>query len=82
MKITQSLEKWGNSQGIRLPKKVIKAARLKISQDLAISLRGRAIILTPVKDQVSLKRLLAGVTRDKVGGELDWSQDIGAERYE
>jgi antitoxin component of MazEF toxin-antitoxin module len=40
---TQSLQKWGNSSGVRLPKKVIKAAKLKDDQLLTVSLSGQSI---------------------------------------
>jgi antitoxin MazE len=81
MNVTQDLQKWGNSTGIRLPKKVIDAAKLKPNQTMVISLKKNAIILTPAKknDDFTLDSMLKGVTPQKVQGETDWSQDVGAE---
>lgn len=81
MNITQDLQKWGNSTGIRIPKKVLNAARLKPNQTMAISLQNDSIVLTPLKDQeeITLDSMLKGVTPELVGGEFDWGQDIGAE---
>jgi len=78
---TQSLQKWGNSAGVRLPKKVIKAAKLKLDQPLVVSLKGQSIILTPVKpdDGFTLKKMLVGVTPENVHGEISWGPDAGAE---
>jgi antitoxin MazE len=78
---TQSLQKWGNSSGVRLPKKIIKAAKLKNDQLLTVSLKGQSIVLTPVKssDNFTLKTMLKGVTPANVHGEIDWGPDIGAE---
>ena len=80
MNITQTLEKWGNSQGVRLPKKVLEAARLRRDSRLAISLRGRSIVLTPINDDGSLDTMLADVTPQAVGGEFNLGSDVGAER--
>ena len=78
---TQSLQKWGNSAGVRLPKKVIKAAKLKLDQQLVVSLKGQSIILTPLQsdDDFTLDKMLEGVTPENVHGEFDWGPDVGAE---
>lgn len=80
MNITQTLEKWGNSQGVRLPKKVIEAARLRLNSPLQISLKGRSIVLTPVAETNRLEAMLTGVTPKLVGGEENWGNDVGRER--
>lgn len=84
MNFTQSLQKWGNGTGVRIPKKVVLAAKLHINQPLEVSLRGNSIVLTPVLDKidVSLDQLLKDVTPELVAGELDWGEDIGGEKYE
>ncbi len=83
MNITLSLQKWGNGTGVRIPKKVVQAAKLHINQPLSVVLQDDSIVLTPVKDsELTLESMLRGVTPDKVGGELDWGEDVGAERYE
>ena len=46
MNITQSLQKWGNGTGVRIPKKVIQAAHLELNQPLVVSLQGSSIVLT------------------------------------
>ena len=81
MNITRNLQKWGNSSGIRLPKKVIDAAHLKPEQPMAISLKGRSIVLTPVseEDDFTLEAMLKGVTPENVHPEVDWGEDVGAE---
>ncbi len=84
MNITQSLQKWGNGTGVRLPKKVVEAAHLKINQPLEVTIKDKSVILTPITDSsvISIDALLKGVTPDKINGELDWGKDIGAEKYE
>ncbi len=80
MTIRQTLKRWGNGQAVRLPKKLVEAARLGEDAELTIRLEGRSIILTPVNDPNSLPAMLSGVTPEAVGGEINWGNDVGAER--
>ncbi|HEY1645584.1 MAG TPA: AbrB/MazE/SpoVT family DNA-binding domain-containing protein [Candidatus Saccharimonadales bacterium] len=84
MNITQSLQKWGNGTGVRIPKKVMQAAHLELNQSLIVSLQGTSIVLTPLDEpeEVNLSTLLKGVTPALVNGEMEWGHDVGAERYE
>ena len=47
------VQKWGNSQGIRLPKKIL----IDINDKIEISLNGEEIILKKVKKYTSLDDL-------------------------
>jgi antitoxin MazE len=84
MNVTQSLQKWGNGTGVRIPKKVADAAHLHLRQQLVITLQNDSIVLTPIveKKKQTLETLLKGVTPNMVGGEFDWGKDVGAEQYE
>ena len=81
MNITQNLQRWGNSTGIRIPKKVMNAAKLSQNQTMSISLHDDSIVLTPLKEQeeITLDSMLKGVTPKLVGGEFGWGHDIGVE---
>lgn len=79
---TQSLQKWGNSAGIRIPKKVISKAHLKLGEDLALSIQGRTLVLTPVNGSIrkfKLEDILRDVTPKDVDGELGWGKPVGNE---
>ena len=87
MQVTQHIQKWGNGTGIRLPKKVIEAANLKLGQSVAIDLHGSSIVLTPTTNDEaehlpSLAELVRGVTPDMVGGEYQWGGDQGHKRLD
>ena len=79
MEITQSLEKWGNNQRVTLPKRVVEAVKVRINQPLAVTIKGRSIILTPVETEPTLAELLMGVTPEIIGGEMDWGPNVGRE---
>ena len=84
MNYTQSLQKWGNGTGVRIPKKVADAAHLSLNQQMIVTLKGSSIVLTPIveKKKLTIESMLEGVTPQMVAGELNWGEDLGAERYE
>ena len=51
------VQKWGNSQGIRLPKKILKDLGININDKIEISLNGEEIILKKIKKYTSLDDL-------------------------
>ncbi len=84
MKVTQQTKSWGNSTGIRLPKKVLQAAHWQADQHVTVAVKGTSVILTPVRaigaaKLPSLDELLRGVTPQQVHGEIDWGADRGLE---
>jgi antitoxin MazE len=83
MNVTRSLQKWGNSAGVRLPQKVIKEANLKLDEPLNITVKGKSVVLTPVKkkQKITLENMLKNVTPEDVGGELDWGLPVGKELW-
>ena len=84
MNVTLNLQKWGNSNGVRLPKKVIDAVHLSPNQSMSVSIKEGSIILTPilVYDDFTLESMLRGVTPDLVGGEITLGEDVGKERID
>lgn len=83
MKITQQTQEWGNSTGIRIPKKVLQAVKWKNDQEVFIDIKGNSIVLTPLKEKShelpTLDELLEGVTPDNVHTAVDWGPDVGKE---
>jgi antitoxin MazE len=84
MNVTQSLQKWGNGAAVRIPKKVIDATNIHLSQQLIVTIQQGSIVLTPVveRKRKSLESMLEGVTPQIIGGELRWGEDVGSEKYE
>jgi len=84
MNVTLKLQKWGNSSGVRLPKKVIDAAKLDDNQEFTVVIQDGSILLTPIKphQEFTLEHMLQGVTPEMVGGEIYWGPDVGKEIIE
>ena len=51
------VQKWGNSQGIRLPKKILKDLGIDINDKIEIRLNDGEIILRKVKKYIDLDDL-------------------------
>ena len=43
--MTTKIQKWGNSQGLRIPKNVLAAAGFAVGQEIEIEASGRRILL-------------------------------------
>jgi antitoxin MazE len=42
------VSKWGNSQGVRIPKKLLQSACLSLNDEVEIKAQGNMIIIMPV----------------------------------
>ena len=49
--MTATISKWGNSQGLRLPKSIVKDLDLSIGDELRIITKDNKVILEPIKKQ-------------------------------
>jgi antitoxin MazE len=83
MNITQTTLPWGNSTGIRLPKKALKAVKWQSKQEVNIKIEGDRIILEPTTKQgykkMTLEEMVAGITPDNLHSEVDWGDPVGKE---
>jgi antitoxin MazE len=76
------VQKWGNSQGLRLAKQVLEDAHISVGDDVDITIRDGTIIIAPIKrvrGKRSLQELVARIPRDYEAGEVDWGNPIGRE---
>lgn len=65
--MTAKISKWGNSQGLRVPKEVIDTLNLHIGDDVNIIIEDNKVILEPIKKDIpsyDLEKLLAQVPSD------------------
>lgn len=75
-----TIQKWGNSLGVRLPKKVTESLSLKAGSVVLITADETGISITPQKKpSPTLSSLLKGVTSKNKHGEIDWGKARGGE---
>lgn len=74
------VRKWGNSQGIRLPKEILKSAGLSLNEVLDIKVSKGEIMLTRLFRHKTLEER-AEEYDGQLGldGEYDWGQPVGRE---
>jgi antitoxin MazE len=74
------VQKWGNSLAVRIPKPLAEDAEVKEGTVLNLAVSGGKVIAVPVrKKKLSLKQLLAQVTRKNLHAEVDSGSPVGRE---
>lgn len=71
--------KWGNSHAVRLPKDVLQQAHLKEGDELTVRVEIGRIALEATALEVTLEKLIAGVTPKNKHSEQDWGKPVGNE---
>lgn len=77
-----SVQKWGNSLALRIPKAF--AAKAGLHEDVPVELTvidGRIIIRLLPKRPLTLDELVAGITDQNLHGEWDTGPAVGRERW-
>ena len=76
------IQKWGNSQGLRLGKQVLEEARIAVGDSVDVAARDGVIVIAPVKrirGKQSLRELVSRIPRNYKTKELDWGRPRGRE---
>jgi len=78
------IQKWGNSQGVRVPKTVLEQARIAVGDEVDISVsKGRILVrrATPIRGRYVLTELLSRIPADYRAEETDWGPSAGREAW-
>ena len=81
--ITQ-VQKWGNSQGLRLNKELLSEVEINVGDAVEVAVRDGALVVTPVhrvRGGHDLRELVERIPEDYEPGELDWGQPVGREAW-
>jgi len=74
------IQKWGNSLALRIPKSFANEVGLEQDSPVEVSLEdGKLVIAAATKPKLTLRRLLAQVTKDNRHAEFDTGTAIGSE---
>lgn len=75
-----TIQKWGNSQGVRIPKKILDNLKFKENERVDIQeLNGDIIIKKITREYSSLDELFEGYTGDYKCEEYNFGEDVGLE---
>jgi len=78
------VQKWGNSQGLRLAKQVLEDARISVGDDVDVTARDGVIVIAPVRrirGKQSLQELVSRIPKNYKTGEIDWGEPVGREAW-
>ena len=74
------VREWGNSQGIRLPKEVLKTAGISLNEVLDVVVSNGTITLAKTFRHKTLEERAAEYDGQlKLDGEYDWGEPVGRE---
>jgi antitoxin MazE len=78
------IQKWGNSQGLRLAKNVLEDARLGVGDEVDVAVRDGIIVVAPIRKirgRYRLEDLVAQIPEDYHSSEVDWGGPVGKEAW-
>ena len=76
------IQKWGNSQGLRLAKQVLEDAHISVGDDVDVRARDGLIVVEAarrVRGKQSLKELVSRIPKNYNAEETDWGEPVGKE---
>jgi len=82
-----TLQRWGNSQGVRIPKAIVDSLGMEVGSELTIELSAdrSQITITPTRDarpvrgRHRIEDLVASSSPEAFDGEYDWGEPQGKE---
>ncbi|HWL39168.1 MAG TPA: AbrB/MazE/SpoVT family DNA-binding domain-containing protein [Gemmatimonadaceae bacterium] len=77
--MTTTVQRWGNSLAIRIPKAYALEAGLEEDTEVEIGVRAGNLFVRPARKEWNLDSLLAGVTSSNLHREMDWNDPAGRE---
>ena len=81
---TTTIQKWGNSYAVRLPKATMRKLNLQAGHFVEIRemLHGRTLSIVPVRrHSASLTEMIARITKKNRHSSADWGDTVGKEAW-
>ena len=79
IRVFTTIQKWGNSQAVRLPKAILEKVSLKENDKVEIRVEEGNLVISPVKRRVSLQERIAEYRGDYLCSEWDTGKPEGKE---
>ena len=74
------LQKWGNSDGIRIPSNILKTLNLKTNDIVDLKYENDKIIISkPKKTKISLEERFTKYNGENLAKEFSWDEQRGKE---
>lgn len=76
------IQKWGNSQGLRVSREMLEEAHVAVGDTVEVSVRKGAILIRPIKRRrakLSIRELIARIPKNYRPSEEAWGRPVGRE---
>ena len=74
------LQKWGNSDGIRIPSALLRSLNLKTNDIVNLTIEDEKIIITKSKNKkISLRELFKNYNGENLAKDFEWDEPEGKE---
>ena len=77
--MSTTIQKWGNSQGIRIPKSILDVLHWKEDEEVELFAQENKIIIKKPEKRKNIKDLFADYDGEYVPVEIDWGEPQGKE---
>lgn len=77
-----NMQRWGNSQGLRFPREILRRAAITVGEEVDISVRKGVIIVKPalsMRGRYPLKDFVSKMPTNYEPIEQDWGKPEGKE---
>jgi len=78
------VQKWGNSQGLRLSKELLSDVDIAVGDAVDVTVRDGSLVVTPVRrvrGGLDLRELVGRMPQDYKPEELEWGSPVGREAW-
>lgn len=79
MRVFSSIQKWGNSQGVRIPKVILEKVSLKANDRVVILVENGSVVIRPVKRRMALAERIAEYQGEYAPREWETGEPVGKE---
>jgi len=76
------IQKWGNSQGLRLARQVLEDAQISVGDEVDVRVHDGVIVIAParlIRGKQGLQELVSRIPKDYKPEEIDWGKPVGRE---
>lgn len=79
--MTATVQKWGNSLALRLPRAVAQQINVSEGQSVELKVTANRLVIRPARRRLTLDELLAKVTPENIHPETNWGPPRGKEAW-
>ena len=77
-----NVQRWGNSQGVRLPTSILDLAGIDVGDDVEINVSDHGIVVTrAARPKYDLAELVARIPKGYKATEVDYGPPVGKEAW-